>query len=490
MLPFLEDRSDRQAAEAVRAHMEWTSFVGLEVTDVGFDVSVLSTFRDRLVRAEAGPYLFERVIEKVSAGGWIKTRGVQRTDSTHVLAAVRRLTRVAWLGTLLRAALTRLAEHDPEWLTGWVPGEWCERSSRRLEEWRLPAAKDTQEAVREHIGQDGLCLLSERWREPTPASLRALPEIEGFRTTGMQPCFWHEGVLRLRATDDLPPAHLTVRSPDDHHAHCGHTRELAWFGDTVHVSESGEEDLPPLLTHVDTRDATTIDREHTDAIPHALHECSLSPGEPLLDAGIVVHRRPCLGSDVRGPVSQNNPWQARAGEGSDLASFRMEWQKQQATCPQGKVSVTWTPRTDPQGHPKVAMRVGAHNGRKCPTCSSCTRSPRGPRILAVRTQAACEVLQHARQAQQTETFRARNTQRSGSEGTHSQAVRSPGLRRTRSFGLPKTARSPLFTATAITVIGLDAFLEGKRQRRRACLRCLRSRCTRWRKGSPTVSHWG
>ena len=48
------------------------------------------------------------------------------------------------------------------------------------------------------------------------------------------------------------------------------------------------------------------------------------------------------------------------------------------------------------------------------------------------------------------------------EGTPSQAVRSLGLRRTRSFGLPKTAFSHLFTAAAINLIRLDAFLEGKK----------------------------
>jgi hypothetical protein len=94
--------------------------------------------------------------ENLSEGDWIKKRGVQRTDSTHVLAAVRRLNRVGWLG----AALNRLAKHDSDWLTGWVPVEWFERYIRRIEEWQLPPAKDKQEAAMEQIGQDGSRLLS------------------------------------------------------------------------------------------------------------------------------------------------------------------------------------------------------------------------------------------------------------------------------------------------------------------------------------------
>lgn len=62
---------------------------------------------------------------------------MQRTDSTHVRAAVRRLNRVEWPGEMLRAALKSLAEYDPDWLTSWVPVEWCEGSSRWMEEWRL-----------------------------------------------------------------------------------------------------------------------------------------------------------------------------------------------------------------------------------------------------------------------------------------------------------------------------------------------------------------
>src|SRR5437879_2648783 len=187
-------------------------------------------------------------------------------SSTHVLAAVRRLNRVELLGEMLRAALNSLAEHDPDWLTGWVPVEWFERYSRRIEEWRLPPAKGKQEEVMEQMGQDGLRLLNELWSTGAPSSLRALPEVEGLHKTWMQQFFWQEGVLRLRNKDDLPPAHLTVRSPYDHHAHYGHKRDLAWFGNKVHFSETCDQDLPHLITHVETTDATTTDMEQTQAI--------------------------------------------------------------------------------------------------------------------------------------------------------------------------------------------------------------------------------
>lgn len=467
VLQFVEDLSDRQAAEAVRARIDWKYLLGLELTDVGFDFSVLSEFRDRLGKGEAGRRLFERLVQKLSEGGWIKKRGVQRTDSTHVLAAVRRLNRVELLGEMLRAALNSLAERDPDWLSSWVPVEWFERYSRRIEEWRLPSAKDKQEEIMEQIGEDGSRLLSELWSDQAPCALRALPQIEGVRKTWTQQFFWQEGVLRLRNKDDLPPAHLTIRSPYDHHAHYGHKRDLAWFGYKVHFSETCDEDLPHLITHVETTDATITDMEQTEAIHQALQERGLSPSEHLLDAGyvdagIILHSRDQHGIEVIGPVSQNNQWQAKAGDGYDVSSFSIDWQQQKATCPQGKESVKWTPRTDQHGHPKIAIRFGLQDCRDCPARALCTRSARAPRILAVRTQAEFEILQSSRQHQQTETFRVRYAQRSGIEGTHSQAVRSLGLRRTRYFGLPKTALSHVFTAAAINLIRLDAFLEGKK----------------------------
>ena len=194
----MEDLSDRQAAEAVRARIDWKYLLGLELTDTGFDFSVLCEFRDRLLRQEAGARIFERLVEKRSAGGWIKKRGVQRTDSTHVLAAVRRLHRVELLGQMLRAALNCVAEYAPDWLTGWVPAEWFERYSRRIEEWRLPSAKGKQEEVMEQIGQAGSRLLSELWSDQSLSSLRPFPEVEGLRKMWTQQFFWQEGVLCLR----------------------------------------------------------------------------------------------------------------------------------------------------------------------------------------------------------------------------------------------------------------------------------------------------
>ena len=53
IIQFRENLADRQAAEAVRARIDWKYLLGLELTDPAFDFSVLSEFRDRLLAGSA-----------------------------------------------------------------------------------------------------------------------------------------------------------------------------------------------------------------------------------------------------------------------------------------------------------------------------------------------------------------------------------------------------------------------------------------------------
>ncbi len=126
--------------------------------------------------------------------------------------------------------------------------------------------------------------------------------------------------------------------------------------------------------------------------------------------------------EVIGPVSQNIQWQAKAGQGSDQSSFPFDWQQRQAICPQGKRRGKWMPGTDQHGHLNSALRFGLQDCRACPARALCPRSAAAARHLTVRTQAEWEVLQRARDHQQTQTFQVAYAQRSGMEGIHSQAV--------------------------------------------------------------------
>ena len=116
VMQFAEGLSDRQAAEAVRARIDWKYALGLEPDDPGFDFSVLSEFRSRLVQGSAEGLLLEALLSACKARGYLKARGRQRTDSTHVLGALRVLNRLERVGETLRSALNAIAALAPEWL--------------------------------------------------------------------------------------------------------------------------------------------------------------------------------------------------------------------------------------------------------------------------------------------------------------------------------------------------------------------------------------
>src|SRR5262249_26312517 len=141
VLQFREGLSDRRAADAVRARIDWKYLLGLELTDAGFDASVLCEFRARLLAGGAGERLLERLLGRCKELELVKPRGRQRPDATHVLASVRAMNRLELLAETLRAALNQLATVASAWLRGVAPASWSERYIRRVEDSRLPQSK-------------------------------------------------------------------------------------------------------------------------------------------------------------------------------------------------------------------------------------------------------------------------------------------------------------------------------------------------------------
>lgn len=89
VMQYIEEMTDRQAADAVRGRIDWKYALSLELTDPGFDFSILSEWRARLIATESEQKLLDIVLKRFKEKGWLKERGKQRTDSTHVLAAIR-----------------------------------------------------------------------------------------------------------------------------------------------------------------------------------------------------------------------------------------------------------------------------------------------------------------------------------------------------------------------------------------------------------------
>jgi transposase len=124
VLQYVEGLSDRQAADAVRGRIDWKYALGLSLIDPGFDHTVLSEFRSRLVEGKAEQLLLDTLLKCLQEHDLVKARGRQRTDSTHVLADVRKLNRLERVGETMRAALNELAMMAPDWLQALAPAAW------------------------------------------------------------------------------------------------------------------------------------------------------------------------------------------------------------------------------------------------------------------------------------------------------------------------------------------------------------------------------
>jgi transposase len=174
ILQCRDSLADRQAAEAGRARIDWQYWLGLELTAPGFDCSVFSECRDRLLDGRAEALLLDTLLERCRALGWLKARGLQRTDSTHVLAAIRVLNRLELVAETLRATLNELATVAPDWLRGLAPLEWYDRYSKRIEDTHLPKEETKRQAYAQMVGEDGFHLLDAVEAPGAPAEIREL----------------------------------------------------------------------------------------------------------------------------------------------------------------------------------------------------------------------------------------------------------------------------------------------------------------------------
>jgi transposase len=193
VLQFLEGRTSRQAADAVRGRIDWKYLLGLELTDAGFDHTVLSEFRTRLLRQQSEHLLFETLLTQLREQGYLKERGRQRSDSTHILAMVHALNRVECVGETFRHALNALATVAPEWCLGHLSAEWIERYDHRVEDYRLPKGEEARLALVLVIGADGSALLEVMFAPDAPIWLREIPAIETLRRVWIQNYVWEEG---------------------------------------------------------------------------------------------------------------------------------------------------------------------------------------------------------------------------------------------------------------------------------------------------------
>ena len=467
VLQFAEGLSDRQAAEAVCGRIDWKYALGLTLDDPGFHSSVLCEFRARLLGGGLEHLLLEDLLAACRTHGLLRRRGRQRTDSTHVLGALRLLNRLEQVAETMRAALDALAVAAPDWLRAHTPPEWLERYGRRVEEYRLPQGRAAREAFARQVGEDGVRLLTDLFAPEAPPTLRALPAVEILRRTWVQRYLVWEGQVRLRDPKDQPPAAEQIASPYEDEARYATKRAVSWVGYKVHLTETCDDDLPHLVTDVGTTVAPAADVDQLGPIQERLAARQLPPSEHVVDTGYVrasnlVASRREHQIDLVGPIYDDRQWQAKAPGGFDLARFQIDREARVVTCPNGQRSTGWSESRTARRRSQIHVQFAPAACAGCPVRARCTRAKAGPRHLTLRPRAEHEALLAARRRQTTAAFRSQYAARAGIEGTLSQGVRAFGLRRCRYRGLAKTHLQQVATAAAINVSRLAQWWDGRR----------------------------
>ena len=459
VLQMLEQLSDVQAAEMVRSRLDWKYALSLDLDDDGFDASILTDFRTRLLERQEQERLLEPILQACRERGWLKRGGKQRTDSTMVLASVRRLSSLETVGETMRVVLNRLAEVDAEWLLTVIGVDWFDRYVHRFELQRFPKGKAQQERLQQAVGTDGWHLLQALHDPQAPEAVRTLPEAALLCQVWQQHFERVEQQVRWRDGPSVPNAERVV-SPHDVEARESRKRETEWLGSKVHLTETCNQDEPiHLITQVSTTEATRQDVQMTQAILEHERRRDLCPEELYVDQGymsgpVLVEER-AEGVEVQGPVPGETSRQAKQGYG--LSDFEVDWARQQARCPAGQTSAHWREGTGNRGEDNVVVSFTPKTCGACPVKALCTSAP--SRTLTLMPQEVHEAIQERRKEVPTLAFQERYAVRAGVEGTISQAVRRTDVRHARYVGQEKTHLQMVATAAALNLARIGEYLK-------------------------------
>ena len=346
-----EDLTDRQAAEAVRTRIDWKYALGLDLADPGFDDSILSEFRGRVAGGGLDQVVLDTLLQRLAAGGLVKPGGKMRTDSTHVVSAVRDLNRLELAGESVRACLEALAVAAPQVVAQLLDESWGKRYAARTGTWRMPASAARKDELALAYGRDGRTLLKAVYTaassDPDLAFLARLHQVEVLRVVLLQNYLTAEDergreVIKRREADveGLPPGRSRITSPYDTDARWSVKRDTFWNGYKVHVTETcdtsapddssssdGEAVAPPhLITNVETTDATVPDNHMTEPVHDRLAGRDLLPAGHYVDSGypsaeLLVSSLATFGITLVTPMLADTSPQARAGAGFDRTAL-------------------------------------------------------------------------------------------------------------------------------------------------------------------------
>ena len=459
VLQFLLDLSDREAAEAVRCRIDFKYALGLDLDDPGFHHSVLGDFRDRLLGEGRADRLLDLALARLKEAGLVRERTTQRTDSTHVLAAVRGLTRLELVTEAVRAALEEVARTAGHVLDGLAGDGWGRRYGRQVRLGKNPTRPKTR---MNDAGADARQLMR-HLAESYPDLLRG-PQVQAMRQILVQNYYW-DASGRLRWRDDegdagLPPSAARIVSPYDTAARYARRGQVTrWTGYLAHVAETCAGDGPNVITDVATMSATSDDRHALTGIHGRLERRGLLPGDHLVDGGYtsLVHMERAGRVHqvaLTGPLPGNRTRQHSLQQGYARDDFRVDYDRREVTCPQGQVSRGWHgpyPTSSPDAAPLIVARFTRKQCQPCPARLACTTSGDGKRTVGFPPRELYELQLRNQADQQDPAWHKRYAVRSGIEGTVCEFAHGHGMRHCRYRGQPKAHLQHVLTAIAVNI---------------------------------------
>jgi len=450
LLQFMEKVADRAASAHGVYHLGWKYALDLELCYEGFHPTVLVYFRDRLEENGAERVIFDGVLELLMELGWVKRRGKQRLDSTHILGYVKEMSRLECAVETVRLALEDLegsvadARRPEFWGRLWALYVQSEV------DWRL--SKTERDRRYRQCGQDMRELLE--WIDTHDSKLSELEAVKLLRRVFAEQFEVIEA--KLQPTAKRPAR--SVQNPHDPDAHYADKGKKQWVGYKVHVVESVDPSEPAkakgepaehFITAILTTEATQDEMAGlAEALKRQQQQHEIKPEAMYADGGYVTEKTLSeaeqSGMELLGPTRPDphkGPYNADA--------FAVDIEKRQAVCPQGHLSTQWSQIQDAYMGTEYYRIEWASQCDCCPVQRQCTRSKNGRRILVVGLRH--DLVEQRRKEMREAEFSKSMHPRNGIEGTLSEMVRGHGLRRTKYRGQARVRLSHYLMGAACNV---------------------------------------
>jgi len=439
---MLEKVPDRQGAEMVGTRIDWKYALHLPLTYAGFHFTDLYAFRVRLVEHGQELAFFEEILARLRALGLIKRRGKARTDATHILAVVQRLSQLELITEALRVGVEAATRVAPDWVERELPPAFRDRYSGRQSEYGL---SDTEVKAGLAEASKNAFWFLEKVDRTAPKVVRELAEVETLRVVCRQQ--FPEGPGRPPAK--RPTGSDVIETPHETEARYAVKRGQPWQGYKMQVTETCDDDRPHLIVDLEPTGALDNDSPELPKIQERLAQRDVLPGEQYTDQAYVS-----AGNLVRSAERGINlmgvpPADTQGRQGFHQADFAIDEAGQTAVCPAGQRSTVRGRRKRGQDSSlHTQLRFDGRVCQRCPFFGQCTKSLQG-RSLTLHPHRL--VLYQRRAEAATEEFQQRMHVRAGAEATISELTRGHGLRNARYRGAVKLRLQAGFTGVAVNL---------------------------------------